>query len=233
MNTVDLLRRLDEEFFEPALCAGVLSFAGKKHPVEILALSAHSADLRCNGEVAEDGPVVLSIDGFRSFEGELVRRHGRIIGMVFSDGGRAAPAASEPREAQSGEAPKAPPHMGTMRRHPRTAVFWSGTVQVGRESIDCIVLNMSAGGAKVKLFKRYPGGNSPLVLNIDRLGGYAAEVVWSQGEMIGVRFLKDPELVAADIERELGRTNPNRTGSSAAQSIAAPAPPGPGYASTS
>lgn len=215
MNTVDLLRRLDEEFFEPALCAGVLAFSGRKLPVEILALSAHSADLRCTAEVAEEGPVVLSIDGFRSFEGELVRRHGQIIGMVFSRGGKAAAeavpeAAPAPRAARLHNPPKQPSETKTLRRHPRSAVFWSGTVQSGRASIDCIVLNMSPGGAKVKLLKRFTGDGSPVVLHIDRLGGYAAEVVWSEGEMIGLRFLKDPQQIAADIERELGRTNPKR-----------------------
>jgi len=198
MNTVDLLRRLDEEFFEPALCAGTLKFSGQAHSVEVLALSSHSADLRCPEDLVEDGPVTLAIDGFRSFEGELVRRHGRIIGMVFKT-------AEQPgAEAPSPPAETKPARTGSLRQHPRSAVFWSGALQSGRESIDCIVLNMSPGGAKVKLFRRFASNGSPVVLHIDRLGGYASEVVWSEGDAVGLRFLKDPKEVAADIERVLG-----------------------------
>jgi hypothetical protein len=179
--------------------------------VEVLALSAHSADLRCTGDVAEDGPVALAIDGFRSFEGELVRRHGQIIGMVFSSGGKAAaPATPAPGSSPAAKPAKAPSTTKTLRRHPRSAVFWSGAIQAGRESIDCIVLNMSPGGAKVKLLKRFAGDGSPVVLHIDRLGGYAGEVVWSEGELIGLRFLKDPQLIAADIERALGPASGKR-----------------------
>ena len=86
----------------------------------------------------------------------------------------------------------------------------SFAIQAGRESIDCIVLNMSPGGAKVKLLKRFAGDGSPVVLHIDRLGGYAGEVVWSEGELIGLRFLKDPQLIAADIERALGPASGKR-----------------------
>lgn len=195
MNTVDLLRRLDDEFIESALCAATLEFSGQSHAVEVLALSSHSADLRCPDDLLEDGPVTLSIDGFGSFAGELVRRHGRIIGMIFKPGERGAPPAPGKAKATRSQ---------SLRQHPRSAVFWSGALQAGRDSIDCIVLNMSPGGAKVKLFRRFVGDGSPVVLHVDRLGGYASDVVWSEGDAVGLRFLKDPKEVAADIERQLG-----------------------------
>lgn len=206
MNTVDLVRRLEEEFYEPALCEGMLEFSGRSEPVEVLALSAHSADLRCGDDIVEDGPVALAIDGFRRFEGELVRSHGRIIGMVFrdaeQDGTKVTPAPKQPPEDA---APKAQKRQ-SMRRHPRSAVFWSGAVQAGRESVDCIVLNMSPGGAKLKMLKRFVSDGSPVVLHIDRLGGYAGEIIWSEGDTVGLRFLRDPREVAADIEQVLYKT---------------------------
>jgi len=206
MNSVDLLRRLEEEFYEPALCAGVLEFAGRREPVEVLALSAHSADLRCGDDIVEPGPVSLAIEGFRRFQGELVRRHGHIIGIVFKepeqDGTKVTPAPQEPAE----EAEQTPEKRQSMRRHPRSAVFWSGEVQAGRESLDCIVLNMSPGGAKLKLLGRFVSDGSPVVLHIDRMGGYAAEIIWSEGDTMGLRFLNDPREVAADIEQALPKT---------------------------
>lgn len=234
MNTLDLLRTLEEEFYEPALCAGRLEYGDTAEPVEVLSLSAHSADLRCGSEFAEEGPVVLAIDGFRRFEGELVRRHGRVIGMVFGEietsgtrivgaaGLVEADAGPGPRTAKRGAAPAAdlgeleidaasaapPPKRNkarSMRTHTRSAVFWSGAVQDGRQKVDCIVLNMSPGGAKIRLLKRFVNDGSPVILQIDRLGGYTGEVVWLEGNTMGLRFLKDPKQIAAEIEQGLRR----------------------------
>ena len=207
MNTVDLLRTLEDEFYEPALCVGALHFDGRTKVVEVLSLSAHSADLRCTEEIAEDGPVALAIDGFREFTGELVRRHGRIIGMIFSapeqKGTRITapvpPPATEPigsDEPKSGK-PRA------MREHSRSAVFWSGAVRGGREDVECVVLNMSPGGAKVRLLKRFVGDGSPVILHVDRLGGYTCEVIWTEGNTMGLRFLRDPGQIAGEIEQGL------------------------------
>lgn len=207
MNTVDLLRKLEEEFYEPALCVGTLDLGGRAEPVEVLALSSHSADLRCNNEIVEDGPVMLAIDGFKSFEGELVRRHGRIIGIVF----KGAEQAGTKITPAPGKPPAKPQKGKALRRHPRSAVFWSGSVQGGRESVDCIVLNMSPGGAKIRLLKRFVSDGSPVVLHIDRLGGYAGEIAWSEGNTMGLRFLKNPREIAADIEQVLHRTSAARS----------------------
>lgn len=220
MNTVDLLRTLEDEFYEPALCGGTLEFPGGSEPVEVLSLSAHSADLRCSDEIAEEGPVTLAVAGFGRFEGELVRRHGRIIGIIFgtmkvagTKVARAVPAGTGETRAPAtvafdvANADDVPgPAAGrerTLRRHSRSAVFWSGAVQAGRQSIDCVVLNMSPGGAKIRLMKRYVGDGSPVILHIDRLGGYTSEVVWSEGNTMGLRFLKNPQQVAAEIEQGL------------------------------
>jgi hypothetical protein len=230
MNTVDLLRTLEDEFYESALCAGRLEFAGGSEPVEVLSLSAHSADLRCGNEIVENGTVTLAIDGFRSFEGELVRRHGRIIGIVFGtmrekEGTRvargiaaadakaskakrpAAPATVDPDAGGGDTAPDAAAQKRSkarsLRGHTRSAVFWSGALQAGRQNVECIVLNMSPGGAKIRLLKRFVSDGSPVILHIDRLGGYTSEVVWLEGNSMGLRFLKDPKQIAVEIEQGL------------------------------
>lgn len=208
MNAVELLRRLEEEIFETPLCTAVLEFGDRTATVDVLGLTARSADLRCSEDIDETGPVALAIDGFRRFEGELVRRHGRIIGMAFrspEDSDRSEAVAEPAQRAKSHDPKMSPRRRRAMRQHLRSAVFWSGVVQAGRESIDCIVLNMSAGGAKVKLLNRFANDGSPVVLHIDRMGGYAGEVVWSEGDLIGLRFLKDPKAIQADIDRALGR----------------------------
>jgi hypothetical protein len=215
MNTVDLLKQLEDEFYEPALCGGHLEFDGRTEPAEVLSLTAHSADLRCSNDIHEQGSVTLVVEGFRSFKGELVRRHGRIIGMMFSEpdttGTRIVRAAGPakmpvPMEMPAAAVEAATPKRGrqrSMRSHPRSAVFWSGALQAGRQNVECIVLNMSPGGAKVRMLKRFVSDGSPVILHIDRLGGYTCEVVWTEGNTIGLRFLKDPKQIAADIEQGL------------------------------
>lgn len=206
MNTVDLLKQLEDEFYEPALCAGSLLFAGHVEPVEILSLSAHSADLRCNVNIAEEGPVTLAVDGFREFTGELVRRHGRIIGMIFETAEQPGTRITQPVTATAEPSkPVAARRQKdrALRGHPRSAVFWSGAVRGGRQNVDCVVLNMSPGGAKIRLLKRFVDDGSPVILHIDRLGGYTSEVVWAEGDMMGLRFLKDPKQIAAEIEQGL------------------------------
>lgn len=205
MNTVDLLKQLEDEFYEPALCTGRLEFADRSEPVEVISLSAHSADLRCANDIAETDSVNLVIEGFPNFEGVLVRRHGRIIGMIFNTPGRGGTqVAQQPAETPAPKRGK----QRSMRGHPRSAVFWSGALQAGRQNVECIVLNMSPGGAKVRMLKRFVSDGSPVILHIDRLGGYTSEVVWTEGNTIGLRFLKDPKQIAADIEQGLRKTKP-------------------------
>jgi hypothetical protein len=207
MNTVDLLRTLEDEFYEPALCAGTLRFGDRTEAVEVLSLSAHSADLRCSDEIAEDGPVTLAIDGFREFTGELVRRHGHIIGMMFEVAEQRGTRITRPVTAQAIEPtePAAPKRQTSraMREHARSAVFWSGAVRGGRENVECVVLNMSPGGAKIRLLKRFTGDGSPVILHVDRLGGYTCEVIWTEGNTMGLRFLRDPKQIANEIEQGL------------------------------
>jgi len=84
------------------------------------------------------------------------------------------------------------------RRHPRVGVMWMSTLQVQRAFYDCIVIDLSRGGAKLVFAEPHdfaPGTSVALV--IERFGTFRAETVWRRASLAGIRFLDPPETIAA------------------------------------
>ncbi len=88
------------------------------------------------------------------------------------------------------------------RRFERTTVLWSGHLVYREQSVACIIVNISAGGAMVRSEDPAFFMNS-VVLRNPRIGDLAAEVVWRQNEELGLKFAEDPEIVAEIIGRAL------------------------------
>jgi hypothetical protein len=90
------------------------------------------------------------------------------------------------------------------REHKRYDVLRSAVVKGGRGHMECMVINLSLGGAKVMLMGTIcldPG----VTLVIDEIGAFHADVVWQRQEFAGLRFT-DP---AAYLERTLGSILPD------------------------
>jgi hypothetical protein len=80
------------------------------------------------------------------------------------------------------------------REHARKPVLWAARLDTSLGSFDCIVLNLSLGGARLDL-------SAPIVprevcLVLERYGALRAEVVWQVSDGIGIRFLGGTEEVA-------------------------------------
>ena len=88
------------------------------------------------------------------------------------------------------------------RRFERTTVLWSGHLVYREQSVACVIVNISAGGAMVRSEDPAFFMNS-VVLRNPRIGDLAAEVVWRQNDELGLRFADDPEMVAEIIGRAL------------------------------
>jgi len=86
------------------------------------------------------------------------------------------------------------------RRYPRTRVVWPATLRTTIGTLDCLVLDISANGAKLQ-FPAPPGEiEGPVMLALPRLPGFNAIVAWSHpdhGMEIGVTFDDPPGEVAA------------------------------------
>lgn len=111
---------------------------------------------------------------------------------------------SEDRRPEDGHAAAPPPdrrvknHPADGRRaHPRFTVVWTGRVVANNRALDCVVLNISASGAKLRVFDTL---ELPVrfTLVVDKFGEFPAELIWRDGRSAGVKFVGDP--------KEIGQT---------------------------
>jgi hypothetical protein len=82
------------------------------------------------------------------------------------------------------------------RRYKRANVLWPATLLADGERFDCIILDLSANGARL----RVAGSTEALkglVLEAPRFGSLMGDVAWRRETELGLRFNDDPEEVAA------------------------------------
>lgn len=87
------------------------------------------------------------------------------------------------------------------RRFERATVLWAGSLVSGDLVFECVIVNVSVGGAMV----RTDGASqcrSPVVLRSTHFGELAGEISWRKGNELGIRFLDDAGTVAG----RLGKT---------------------------
>ncbi len=98
--------------------------------------------------------------------------------------------------------PGKPKSRAERRKYPRTQVLWKGSLFRPGGAVECVVLNLSANGAKLRLDDPWECP-SPITLRIPRFGEFRAEVAWRKDHLIGLKFLEDPKSVARLIEDAL------------------------------
>lgn len=79
---------------------------------------------------------------------------------------------------------------------PRRSVRWKAELTTGNSRFRCDVLNISNGGAKVRLPWALPAGVTRVWLIVDFVGAIAAEPRWRKHEFLGLRFLRADALSA-------------------------------------
>ncbi len=90
------------------------------------------------------------------------------------------------------------------RRFPRTSVLWAGQLMNGSDRTDCLVFNLSAGGARIRV-------NEPLELDTDctlrigQFGEFCGKVVWKAKNLLGISFSTDADEVGARLGATLPR----------------------------
>ena len=89
-----------------------------------------------------------------------------------------------------------------LRKFKRKPVLWGAKLETAAGSFDCIALDLSLGGAKLRMSEQVPM-NERVVLAITRLGRLNAEVVWQQPGFIGLQFTDEPDQITAAIGRTL------------------------------
>jgi hypothetical protein len=95
-----------------------------------------------------------------------------------------------------GDRPRTDIGWAERRQFRRKAVIWAGKIETDNGTFDCITLDLSLGGARLRA-SRSIGLLEPATLILDKFGKFPAEVVWTTPTEIGLQFTESPEQVAA------------------------------------
>ena len=89
------------------------------------------------------------------------------------------------------------------RRYARTTVLWTGTLVCGELQFECVVVNISAGGALLRV-EGASSCTSPVRIENPRLGSLNGKIIWRKANELGIAFDDEPEVVAEAIGKALG-----------------------------
>jgi hypothetical protein len=85
----------------------------------------------------------------------------------------------------------------TARRHDRTDLQMQATLVHDQASLPCSIVNISAGGARLRLEAgTLPPEGVEVTLEFARFGSFPATTIWRTGIQLGIRFTKDPDAMA-------------------------------------
>ncbi len=84
------------------------------------------------------------------------------------------------------------------RQYRRTSAMLSGTLFHDDRVDDCVIFNLSLGGAMVRYGETLADG-AAVTLSVSRAGALRAEAVWQTDKTVGLRFFDAPERVAGVI----------------------------------
>jgi len=101
-----------------------------------------------------------------------------------------------PVAASSAPAPAAAngsgPNPEALRRYPRFKYEQPAILMVGDSQVDCVVHDISAGGALIAVSRTMKVGET-VILALDSIGKLPAEIRHSDGGRAGLRFIIDPK----------------------------------------
>ncbi len=81
------------------------------------------------------------------------------------------------------------------RKHSRNSVLFKAQIFFENQSIDCEIMDISAGGARVRGERQLEHGLS-VILNLDPFGEIPCEIAWQKGIILGMKFQGNQEEVA-------------------------------------
>lgn len=158
----------------------------------VLQFSRKGAQVRLEGELQEADEVFLLIEGFGQLSCRVMDSDGDYADLRFQGDPETQDSVFQELLAQMGDEEG-------RRRYLRRSVLWPGTLKCGACQMDCTILNMSLGGAKVALSQERDCAGGVTLFG-DRFDGLEATVVWQRGRVVGLQFKVEP----AEVARILG-----------------------------
>ena len=167
------------------LCPGKLYAGDRVVDCDVLNLSIGGAKIRLAEPVETASQVRLRIERVGEFSGRVAWQDGATLGIEFHDQLREIARIVEDILSEDVSRDE-------RRGHPRTSVLRSGRLLYQGQSTDCRILNISLGGARIRLDKPFSGGPE-VILKIDRFSQVLGSVIWQDGEHLGIEFLGETE----------------------------------------
>ena len=97
---------------------------------------------------------------------------------------------AEPTTAETGEPPRPPRHLGPeRRRHRRFGTVKAGQIVHKKIRTDCIILNISHGGAAIRLPKNRLNCPENFALKLQAEPLLYCQVCWRHKDKVGVKFI--------------------------------------------
>jgi hypothetical protein len=82
------------------------------------------------------------------------------------------------------------------REECRRQLLWSGILQTARGPVQCIVIDISRGGARLTATAAVKIGQS-VTLRVAGMGLYRGIVAWAESGTIGLQFIEEKAATAA------------------------------------
>ncbi len=83
-----------------------------------------------------------------------------------------------------------------IREHERKGVLFAARLIVDDKAIDCELINISFGGAQVRLGRKLLKPGKKAALEVDPFGTYNVEVRWCRKGDAGIKFVDDQAKVS-------------------------------------
>jgi len=180
-------------------CAGKIMFGGGVIDCDVLNISAGGAQIRVIGDDVPPDAFSLRIEGFDEFSCEVVRRAGSKYGLAFH-------ASPEQVEKVVEDIIDHPEKTNEVRKFPRRLVLLSGAVYVENRAVDCRILDISVGGARLRTERKFDH-DKRFPLMIYRFGEFPVQVAWEEDTDLGIAFVDDAE----EIQRIIGHILPKKS----------------------
>lgn len=170
------------------LCSARLALGAGTARCEILNISLGGVKLRLLEPLDGDGEATLTLEHHGSFRCQVAWRDEKYVGMEFvEDLDRISKLIWSLLEN--------PETNKEQRDSPRSSVLWAGQLNAGARGAQCRVLNISPYGAKVRMLE--PLSHATHVsMTIERFGQFPADVIWRDGDYLGIKFHDDPDDIA-------------------------------------
>jgi hypothetical protein len=74
------------------------------------------------------------------------------------------------------------------RASPRKSLVRVGVLEIGKQSFNCVIVDLSRTGAKVRTLRELRAKPTQATLHLKGIGQYAADIAWMRGNEIGLNF---------------------------------------------